>query len=76
MGVVFRAEDTRLGDGRRLIFRRFAGIYLLDTRSGKVHEIVSGAPNEVMGAALSRDDGRIYFGLHAIEADVWLMSRE
>jgi len=65
-----------LGDGRRLIFWRLGGIYLLDTRSGKVHQILSGAPNEVWGVAPSPDDRRIYFGLNSIEADVWLMSRE
>jgi Tol biopolymer transport system component len=65
-----------LSDGRRLIFWRFPGIYLLDTRSGKVREILSVAPNEVRGVAPTRDDRRIYFGLGTNEADVWLMSRE
>ena len=30
--------------------------------------------NEVWGVAPSRDDRWIYFGLTAVEADVWLMS--
>jgi dipeptidyl aminopeptidase/acylaminoacyl peptidase len=65
-----------LSEGRRLIFFRGSAIYLLDTRSGKVREILSVAPNEVWGVAPTRDDRRIYFGLGTNEADVWLMSRE
>ncbi len=65
-----------LNDGRRLIFGHGPAICLLDTRSGKVREIVSVAPNEVWGVAPTRDDRRIYFGLGTTEADVWLMSRE
>jgi len=65
-----------LSDGQRLIFWHFPGIYLLDTGSGKVHQILSASPNRVMGASPSRDDRRIYFGLVTVEADVWLMSRE
>jgi Tol biopolymer transport system component len=64
-----------LSDGRRLIFGIDGepGIYLLDTRSGKVREILSVAPNGVFGVAPTRDDRRIYFALNSVEADVWLM---
>ncbi|MEK7755244.1 MAG: hypothetical protein AAB654_25195, partial [Acidobacteriota bacterium] len=65
-----------LSDDRRLIFWRTAGIYLLDTRSGNVRQILYAAPNEVWGATPSPDDRRIYFGLGTKEADVWLMSPE
>ncbi len=67
-----------LSDGRRLIFSTHGepAIYLLDTRSGKVREILSVTPNAVYGVAPTRDDRRIYFGLGAVEADVWLMSLE
>ena len=65
-----------LSDGRRLIFGHGSAIYLLDTRSRKVREVLSVAPNEVWGVAPTRDDRRIYFGLGTTEADVWLMSRE
>jgi len=68
-----------LSDGRRLVFFTFAttsksAMYLLDTRSRKVHEILSVTPNEIRVLAPSQDDRRIYFGVTVIEADVWLMS--
>ena len=58
------------------MIRSGIAIYLLDTRSGKVREILSVAPNGVGRVAPSPDDRRIYFGLGTVEADVWLMSRE
>jgi hypothetical protein len=49
---------------------------LLDTRSGKSHEILSVAPNGIFGVAASADDRHIYFGLNSVGADVWLRNRE
>jgi Tol biopolymer transport system component len=67
-----------LSDSRRLIFGTPGepGIYLLDTRTGKVLEIFSVAPNGVHLVSPTRDDRRIYFGLGSIEADIWMMSVE
>src|SRR5262249_57780559 len=65
-----------LSDSQRLIFWKFTGIYLLDTRSGKVQQIYSPAARQVMGVAPSPDDRRIYFGLRSTEADIWLMTRQ
>jgi Tol biopolymer transport system component/tRNA A-37 threonylcarbamoyl transferase component Bud32 len=67
-----------LSDSRRLIFSTTGGpaISVLDSRSGKVHQILSVAPSGVYGVAPSPDDRRIYFGLNTVESDVWLMSRE
>ena len=53
-----------------------SAIHLLDTRSGKVREVLSVAPNAIRAVTPTRDDRRIYFGSSATEADVWLMSRE
>jgi Tol biopolymer transport system component/predicted Ser/Thr protein kinase len=68
-----------LSDSRRLVFHTFAttsksAMYLLDTRTGRVSEILSVTPNEIGSPAPSRDDRRIYFGLSSTEADVWMMS--
>jgi hypothetical protein len=51
-----------------------SAMYLLDTRSRKVRELLSMMPNEIRSVAPSPDDRRIYFGLGSGEADVWLMS--
>lgn len=68
-----------LNDGRRLVFSTFAttsrsALYLLDTRSKQVRELLAVAPNEIGQRTLSRDNRRIYFSLTSREADVWLIS--
>jgi Tol biopolymer transport system component len=69
-----------LSDSQRLVFGGAAQgsseIYTLDTRSGKVHSLLSIQPREISGVALSRDDRTLYFGAKSSEADVWLMSRK
>jgi Tol biopolymer transport system component/DNA-binding winged helix-turn-helix (wHTH) protein len=65
-----------LRDSRRLIFSsgtsREGAIYLMDSQSRKVHQIVSVAPNEVAGDAISPDNHWIYFTLEFTEADIWM----
>ena len=67
-----------LNDSRRLIFSRTEGpvVYLLDTYSGRVREILSVAPDMLSQPVPSPDNRQIYFGLRANEADIWLMTRE
>jgi eukaryotic-like serine/threonine-protein kinase len=65
-----------LRDSRRLIFStgisRDGAIYLMDSQSRKFHQIVSVAPNEVIGDAISPDNRWIYFTLQVTEADIWM----
>jgi Tol biopolymer transport system component len=65
-----------LKDSRFLIFSsgvsRDGGIYLMDSQSGKYHQIVSVAPNDVIGDAISPDNRWIYFALQVTEADIWM----
>jgi len=65
-----------LSDSRRLIFYDEHRIYLLDSRSGRVRELLSVAPHELGGAvvAVARDDRTIAFVQETTEADVWQMS--
>jgi Tol biopolymer transport system component/serine/threonine protein kinase len=66
-----------LSDNRRLLFQHQNQLYLIDSRSKKVREVLSVSPNEFgMGVAISRDDRQIYFSLVTTEADVWLMTLE
>lgn len=49
----------------------------VDSRSKKVRELLSVAPNEFgFGVTLSRDDRQIYFSLVTTDADIWLMNLE
>jgi Tol biopolymer transport system component/DNA-binding winged helix-turn-helix (wHTH) protein len=69
-----------LRDSRRLIFSsgpsRDGAIHLMDSQSRKVHQIVSVAPNEALGDAISPDNRWIYFTLQVTEADIWLANME
>ncbi|MBM3747281.1 MAG: hypothetical protein FJW34_15950 [Acidobacteria bacterium] len=72
----FGAVARWLSDSHRLMFRDDQKIHLLDTRSGKVREILSVAPHELGSIfTLARDDRTIAFVLETTEADVWLMSQ-
>jgi Tol biopolymer transport system component len=72
----FGQQPTWLKDGRRLIFTRGVpqdpAIYLVDSQSRKIQQILSVAPNEVRVAAISADNRWIYFTFQVTEADIWL----
>jgi hypothetical protein len=66
-----------LSDSRRLLFHHQGKLYLIDSQSKKVRELLSVAPNEFgFGVTLSRNDRQIYFSLVTTEADIWLMNFE
>jgi hypothetical protein len=55
-----------LSDSRRLLFQD--KIFLLDSQSKKVHEVLSVTPHNIAYAVtLSRDDRQIYFSLVTTE---------
>jgi Tol biopolymer transport system component len=72
----FGDDPYWLKDGRRLIFThgipRDSAIYLVDTQSRKIHQILSVAPNEVVVSAVSPDNHWIYLSVNVIESDIWL----
>jgi tricorn protease len=63
-----------LSDSRRLLFVHSDKLYLVDSQSNRVHEVLSMAPQEAVWALPSRDDRSIYLARRAREADVWQMS--
>lgn len=73
----FGRSPIWLSDSRRLLFQHQGKLYLIDSQSKKVREVLSVAPNEFgLGATISRDDRQIYFSLVTTEADIWLMNLE
>jgi hypothetical protein len=73
----FGSFPAWLSDSRRLLFLNQSKLYLIDSQSRKVHEVLSVAPYEFGGGVtLSRDDRLIYFSLLTNEADIWLMTLE
>ncbi|PYS56603.1 MAG: hypothetical protein DMF74_28180, partial [Acidobacteria bacterium] len=73
----FGSLPVWLSDSRRLLFPHQGKLYLVDSQSKKIHEVLSVAPYVFSsGGALSRDDRLIYFSLVTTEADIWLMTLE
>lgn len=74
----FGLRPVWLSDSRRMLFQDLrARLYLLDSQSKKVREVLSVAPHELgNGVTVSRDDRLIYFSLITTEADIWLMTLE
>jgi Tol biopolymer transport system component len=73
----FGRAPVWLSDSRRLLFLHQGKLYLIDSQSKKVRELLSVAPNEFgFGVTISRDDRQIYFSLVTTEADIWLMNFE
>jgi serine/threonine protein kinase len=61
-----------LGDSRRLLFAGRGKLYLADSRSNRVVELLSVPPDEIQWPTLSRDDRVVVFRMIVTEADVWL----
>lgn len=63
-----------LSDSRRLLFVDSGKLYLANSQSGRVHEVLSLDPRVAVMGVSSRDDRWIYFALQSTEADIWQMS--
>jgi Tol biopolymer transport system component/tRNA A-37 threonylcarbamoyl transferase component Bud32 len=62
-----------LRDNRRLLFAHQDKIFLLDSSTTKVQDVLSVVPHAVLPQfRLSHDDRVIYFSLGVTEADIWL----
>jgi eukaryotic-like serine/threonine-protein kinase len=73
----FGRAPVWLSDSRRLLFLHQGKLYLIDSQSKKVRELLSVSPNEFgFGVTISRDDRQIYYSLVTTEADIWLMTLE
>ena len=65
-----------LSDSRRLLFVNSSRIYLVDSQSRRVHEILSVSTGELGPGSISSDDRWIYFSRNIVESDVWLANLE
>ena len=65
-----------LSDGRRLLFNHQGKLHLVDSRTKKVHEVLSIPLCEInpWHFGISRDDRLIVFSMAITEADIWLAS--
>lgn len=71
----FGRNPVWLSDSRRLLFQHQGKLYLIDSQSKEVRELLSVSPDEFgIGVTISHDDCQIYFSVVTIEADIWLMT--
>jgi Tol biopolymer transport system component len=63
-----------LNDNRRLLFYDGQTLFLMDSQTKRVREVLNVSPNRVEYTTLSRDNRWIYYTLVSAESDLWLMS--
>jgi Tol biopolymer transport system component/DNA-binding winged helix-turn-helix (wHTH) protein len=66
-----------LPDGRRLLFQKADGLYLLDSDSGRYRRILPVSPSFTLidtGIDLSRDGRAIYYTERTIDSDIWMLT--
>ena len=61
-----------LSDSRRLLFSSAGRVYLLDTATKQVRELLSVAGETLSAPSVSRDDRWIYFQRGTSESDIWM----
>jgi Tol biopolymer transport system component len=70
----FGRRPVFLSDSRRILFRDSGELYLLDSESGKVDEVLSVSPDHFNLFSVSPDNRSIYFTRNSSEADIWMLS--
>jgi Tol biopolymer transport system component/DNA-binding winged helix-turn-helix (wHTH) protein len=68
----FGNRPVWLSDNRRLLFFYHDKLYLLDTSSEKIKELLSTAPDQIHGLTVSRSTNLICFSIEIAEADIWV----
>jgi eukaryotic-like serine/threonine-protein kinase len=70
----FGARPVWLSDNRRLLFDDGAKLYLVDSQSKRVREVLSIDPDRVERFSLSRDDRHLVISRTSRESDIWLLT--
>ena len=70
--VDFGGTAFWLSDSRRLIFCHEDKIFLLDTQSRKLKELLSVKPNIIDSIALNKDNRSIFYSVKKKESDIWM----
>jgi eukaryotic-like serine/threonine-protein kinase len=65
-----------LNDNRRLLFDHLHRLYLVNSETKKVHELLPPSSYRVSGFGISADSRMLYYGLAIKEADLWLLDLE
>ncbi len=65
-----------LADNRRLIFSSEEKLFLLDTQTKKLKELLSVKPHKIDSLTISKDNRSIYYSLKKKESDIWLANTQ
>jgi eukaryotic-like serine/threonine-protein kinase len=65
-----------LNDSRRLLYTHHGELFLLDSVSKSSQALLSVAPDDFDGVALSSDNRTIYYSRATRQGDIWLMTRK
>jgi hypothetical protein len=68
----FGVNPRWLSDSRRLLASSEDRLYLINSVSGKTHEVRSVSPKTINVCTLSDDDRLVVCALSSREADIWL----
>jgi Tol biopolymer transport system component len=74
--VEFGVTPRWFKDRRRLLFAGRGKLYVADSASRRVREVLSIPPNELEAPSLSGDNRTIVFRMTVTEADIWLATRQ
>ncbi len=69
----FGANPEWLNDSRRLVFSSSGNLFLLDSKTGDVQELLAPPRGAARQPTVSRDNRTLYFPLFTREADIWLL---
>jgi eukaryotic-like serine/threonine-protein kinase len=70
----FGNRPVWLHDNRQLLFHANGRIYMIDSVTRKLHEILSASPQEARSASLAPDERTLYYTVVRTEADIWFLS--
>ena len=68
----FGNRPVWLSDNRRLLFFYRDKLYLLNTPTGKIKELLSTAPDQIHGLTVSRETNFVGLSVETAEADIWV----
>ncbi len=72
----FGNRPVWLHDNRRLFFQDHDRLYIVDSVTRKVQEILSAHPYSAETVCATRDDRTLYYVIVRTEADIWLLNLE
>ncbi|HZB45254.1 MAG TPA: protein kinase [Pyrinomonadaceae bacterium] len=72
----FSAQPMWMSDSRRLVFAHGSKIYVADTATRRLREIISRQQEQIRTVGISRDSRLLYFTVVTTESDIWLLNLE